>query len=77
MERKIGEISEYNGKWCQCVRPILSCSICEIPRPCTKIRELGYCSPNMRNDKEQVIFEKLKTVGARRGYVKTNKEEQK
>lgn len=63
MERKIGEIFEYNGEWYQCIRSILTCSSCEIPRPCTKIRELGCCSPNMRNDKEQVIFKKLEKVG--------------
>ena len=63
MERKIGEIFEYNGEWYQCVRSILTCSACEIPRPCTKIRGLGYCSLNMRNDKEQVVFKKLEKVG--------------
>lgn len=62
MERKIGEIFEYNGEWYQCVRSILTCSACEIPRPCTKIRGLGYCSLNMRNDKEQVVFKKLEKV---------------
>ena len=63
MERKIGEIFEFGGEWYQCIRSILTCSSCEIPRPCTKIRELGYCSPNMRNDKEQVVFKKLEKVG--------------
>lgn len=63
MEHKIGEIFEYNGEWYQCIRSILTCSSCEIPRPCTKIRELGCCSPNMRNDKEQVVFKKLEKVG--------------
>ena len=62
-EYKIGEIFEYNGEWYQCVRSILTCSACEIPRPCTKIRGLGYCSLNMRDDKEQVVFKKLEKVG--------------
>ena len=68
MERKIGEIFEYNGEWYQCVRSILTCSACEIPRPCTKIRGLGYCSLNMRNDKEQVVFKKLEKVGEPRWF---------
>ena len=71
MERKIGEIFEYNGEWYQCVRSILTCSACEIPRPCTKIRELGYCSLNMRNDKEQVVFKKLEKVGEPYAYTST------
>lgn len=68
MERKVGEIFEYNGEWYQCiVQPKetegQSCSICSMnfggkcPIP---VRE---CAMEGRSDGKSVIFKKLKKVG--------------
>ena len=64
MERKIGEIFEYNGEWYQCIRfPNENCIHCdmnfggECPIP---IKE---CTGIYRTDKKNVIFKKLEKVG--------------
>lgn len=68
MERKVGEIFEYNGEWYQCiVQPKetegQSCSICSMnfggkcPIP---VRE---CAMEGRSDGKSVIFKKLEKVG--------------
>lgn len=64
MERKIGEIFEYNGEWYQCVKShddtCLNCDMnfdgkCPIP-----IKE---CVASARSDLYYVIFKKLEKVG--------------
>ena len=63
MERKIGEIFEYNGEWYQCVEG-LGCNECDLSKiTCYHRFESGSCSPNMRKDGTQVIFKKLEKVG--------------
>ena len=63
MERKIGEIFEYNGEWYQCedwaVNPCSKCDfygegICCDEFPCTS---------SQRKDKKYVFFKKLEKVG--------------
>ena len=75
MERKIGEIFEYNGEWYQCV---LGCwcddcafsnDNCEerekitLKNKLTKKEITGLCSYKLRDDSKSVIFKKLKKVG--------------
>ena len=62
MERKIGEIFEYNGEWYQCVEG--NCTKCDF------FIKRGYVSPlntvcgkRIRKDKQNVIFKKLERVG--------------
>ena len=65
MERKIGEIFEYNGEWYQCVKGS-DCLTCDL-------LEGGYCINNHtlnascfwhnREDGTKVIFKKLEKVG--------------
>ena len=68
MERKVGEIFEYNGEWYQCiVQPKgtegQSCSICSMnfggkcPIPVIE------CAMEGRSDGKSVIFKKLEKVG--------------
>ena len=64
MERKIGEIFEYNGEWYQCVESQDgSCKHCDMnfegkcPIPIKECTEIG------RSDKSYVIFKKLEKVG--------------
>ena len=66
MERKIGEIFEYNGEWYQCVEQPEKyyktvCAICDFHGigNC----ELDKCSGTYRSDKKSIIFRKLKKVG--------------
>ena len=66
MERKIGEIFEYNGEWLQCVEQPKKydktvCAICafQVNGNC----ELDRCSGTYRSDKKSVIFKKLEKVG--------------
>ena len=66
MERKIGEIFEYNGEWHQCVeRPEkydkTVCNLCDF-RGIGNC-ELDRCSGTYRSDKKSVIFKKLEKVG--------------
>ena len=60
MERKIGEIFEYNGEWYQCI--IGHCNQCSFNETWT-CRFIGdpYCA--YRNDKKLACFKKLEKVG--------------
>ena len=66
MERKIGEIFEYNGEWLQCVEQPEKydktvCAICAFQG--NGNCELDRCSGTYRSDKKSVIFKKLEKVG--------------
>ena len=61
MERKIGEIFEYNGEWYQCVEGA-GCYQCAFNRDentCTADNPHCTC----RSDKKDVVFKKLEKVG--------------
>ena len=62
MERKIGEIFEYNGEWHQCIRNI-TCINCGFNnKGCLADRHItGDCSGRL--DGASVIFKKLEKVG--------------
>ena len=62
MERKIGEIFEYNGEWYQCVVAIDGCRECSFRAQyyCTRHSE---CFSDVRSDGISVIFKKLEKVG--------------
>lgn len=70
MERKVGEIFEYNGEWYQCVE-CDSCGKCPLrTTECgsgTKSdiadEVFGECSKLRRSDSKSVIFKKLEKVG--------------
>ena len=64
MERKIGEIFEYNGEWYQCLEE-KCCNGCVFrDAKCDDARKiLGNCSVRNRSDKKSVIFKKLEKVG--------------
>ena len=60
MERKIGEIFEYNGEWYQCI--LGQCNQCSFYEPVTcKFIGKRYCA--YRNDKKLACFKKLEKVG--------------
>ena len=61
MERKIGEIFEYNGEWYQCIRSS-DCSKCDL-KIIKDCRLKFPCESLRREDCEEVIFKKLKKVG--------------
>ena len=68
MERKIGEIFEYNGAWYQCVKddyPFNCNECCFYNRGDKKCSEelTGYCSSGYRSDWKEIIFKKLEKVG--------------
>ncbi len=75
MERKIGEIFEYNGEWYQCVtgRYCHDCAFrndnCEereritLKEKLTKEETPGLCVSGWRSDCKSVIFKKLEKVG--------------
>ena len=62
MERKIGEIFEYNGEWYQCVKGN-TCDECSFSKSSWNCLFDGtpYCSD--RSDEIEVIFKKLEKVG--------------
>lgn len=70
MERKIGEIFEYNGEWYQCVEND-SCGECSLftteCRSGTKSnladKVFWQCSKVRRIDNKHIVFKKLKKVG--------------
>lgn len=62
MERKIGEIFEYNGEWYQCVNKGFSCADCDMNGDCSDAC-IGSCSSCLRKDGKQVRFKKLEKVG--------------
>ena len=68
MERKIGEIFEYNGEWYQCIEDEnKSCGQCDLSNFCPYNRDLadnvGNCSKNNRSDDKSIIFKKLEKAG--------------
>ena len=75
MERKIGDIFEYNGEWYQCVtgRYCDDCAFrndnCEereritLKEQLTKEEITGLCVSKLRSDCKSVIFKKLEKVG--------------
>lgn len=78
MERKIGEIFEYNGDWYQCIEGVCSkdCSLYgnSLRKTIADITEqaFGVCNSNHRSDNKSVIFKKLEKVGEpfeRNGYM--------
>ena len=63
MERKIGEIFEYNGEWYQCMKSN-TCKDCAFYRSsCGSLNGKGSCSYNFRKDATNVIFKKLEKIG--------------
>lgn len=67
MERKVGEIFEYNGEWYQCVEQPKQCDCATVCELCAFSAvgncELDKCSGTYRSDKKSVIFKKLEKVG--------------
>ncbi len=73
MERKIGEIFEYNGEWYQCVEcthgivdVCKGCSFYTIKGNCSQgINDniLGHCGRIHRTDGNNVIFKRLEKIG--------------
>ena len=64
MERKIGEIFEYNGEWYQCIPDTTddNCNNCFFQKRCSNIT--GDCSSTSRSDGKIVAFKKLEKVGS-------------
>lgn len=60
MERKVGEIFEYNGEWYQCVEGT-GCYKCAFYDKNICIANNPHCT--CRSDKKNVIFKKLEKVG--------------
>ena len=67
MERKVGEIFEYNGEWYQTVEAPIdehSCNGCQGCKGTGGPRIFGgECNGNARKDNKFVIFKKLEKVG--------------
>lgn len=69
MERKVGEIFEYNGEWYQCIHTkYFGCENCNLTVQnnihCSDVFEIrGECLSCYRKDGKSVIFKKLKKVG--------------
>lgn len=67
MERKIGEIFEYNGEWYQCVEQPKQYDCATVFELCAFSAvgncELDKCSGTYRSDSKSVIFKKLEKVG--------------
>lgn len=67
MDKKVGEIFEYNGEWYQCIigNGCENCAFYE--RKCYTVLDnglsIGYCSANERKDNKNVFFKKLEKVG--------------
>ena len=62
MERKIGEIFEYNGEWYQCVESP-DCTLCAFNETDCNDIDIGDCASYKRSDGKSVIFKKLEKVG--------------
>ena len=70
MERKIGEIFEYNGEWYQCVEGDI-CGECSLfttecgsgAKSGLADKVFGECGRIRRSDNKHVIFKKLEKVG--------------
>ena len=69
MERKVGEIFEYNCEWYQCIHTkSLGCENCDLATKsdihCSDVFEIrGECLSCYRKDGKSVIFKKLEKVG--------------
>lgn len=69
MERKVGEIFEYNGEWYKCIHTkSLGCENCDLATKsdihCSDVFEIrGECLSCYRKDGKSVIFKKLEKVG--------------
>lgn len=69
MERKVGEIFEYNGEWYQCIHTkSLGCENCDLATKsdihCSDVFEIrGECLSCYRKDGKSVIFKKLEKIG--------------
>ena len=64
MERKIGEIFEYNGEWYQCVESQDgSCKHCDMNFEGKCPIPIKECTESGRSDKSYVIFKKLEKIG--------------
>lgn len=64
MERKIGEIFEYNGEWYQCVKsPDDTCLNCDMNFDGKCPIPIKECVASARSDLSYVIFKKLEKVG--------------
>ena len=67
MERKVGEIFEYNGEWYQCmhVPQKHSCKLCDLRGLCCDNNgvKIVTCAWRHRKDNTSVIFKKLEKVG--------------
>lgn len=61
MERKIGEIFEYNGEWYQCVQGD-GCNACAFANTDCDAIPVGDCAAS-RRDRKPVLFKKLEKVG--------------
>ena len=67
MERKIGEIFEYDGEWYQCVENDKnSCEDCDFTEYCDLYD--GACDSTGREDGKSICFKKLKKFGNPYGY---------
>ena len=64
MERKIGEIFEYNGEWYQCLENNSHCCGCDYCDFGELVDcDIIACSSSERNDNKEVYFKKLEKVG--------------
>ena len=68
MERKIGEIFEYNGEWYQCLEDktctCFGCDFRDYTCADISVKEVkGICQSERRKDNKSVIFKKLEKVG--------------
>ena len=64
MERKIGEIFEYNGEWYQCLKsPDEGCKHCDMNFGGKCPIPIKECVASSRSDLYHVIFKKLEKVG--------------
>lgn len=67
MERKIGEIFNYQDNWYQCIENTgYRCIICHFNTHnniCCNLNIIGNCLPPYRKDYKSVVFRKLEKVG--------------
>lgn len=67
MERKIGEIFNYQDNWYQCIENTgYGCIICHFNTHnniCCNLNIIGNCLPPYRKDYKSVVFRKLEKVG--------------
>ena len=67
MERKIGEIFNYQDNWYQCIENTgYGCIICHLNTHnniCCNLNIIGNCLPPYRKDYKSVVFRKLEKVG--------------